>query len=102
MYVRAAFYLEKLVLYHHYYESAWLADLVAAFILEETKNEFTETKYYGIYRDDGLVILNGKKSTAEIENWLQTFQQKVNETLQDNGLIFTCCLWDLIFKGKKK
>ena len=84
------------------YESAWLADLVAAFILEETKSQFTDTKYYGIYRDDGLVILNGKKSKEEIENWLQTFQQKVDETLQDNGLIFTCCLWNRNFKGDKK
>ena len=47
------------------------------------------------YRDDGMVILNGKKSKEEIENWLKTFQQKVDETLQDKGLIFTCFLWSL-------
>jgi hypothetical protein len=34
-------------------ESAWLADLVTAFILENTAELFEETVYDGIYRDDG-------------------------------------------------
>ena len=45
------------------YESAWLADLVASFILEKTKNLFSKTTlYYGIYRADGIVALKGKWS----------------------------------------
>ena len=45
------------------YESAWLADLVAAYVLENTQSFFEEAKFDGIYRDDGLVVFNGKKST---------------------------------------
>jgi hypothetical protein len=37
------------------YESAWLADLVAAFVLENCEDLFEEAIYDGIYRDDGLV-----------------------------------------------
>jgi hypothetical protein len=36
------------------YESAWLADLVGAYILANTQQHFRETIYYGLYRDDGL------------------------------------------------
>jgi len=38
------------------YESAWLADLVAAFVLEHTTEAFKNSTYHGIYRDDGLVV----------------------------------------------
>jgi hypothetical protein len=41
------------------YESAWLADLVAAYILENSTELFEISKYYGIYRDDGLNVLIG-------------------------------------------
>jgi hypothetical protein len=34
--------------------------------------------YDGIYRDDGLVIMDGAKSNAEIGKWLNTFQKRVN------------------------
>ena len=56
------------------YESAWLADLVAAYILEKTKNMFKGTKYHGIYRDDGFVIFEKIISKKEINNWLRVFQ----------------------------
>ena len=49
------------------YESAFLADLVAAYILENTQQFFDEAKFDGIYRDDGLVVFNGKKSTAGLK-----------------------------------
>ena len=39
------------------YESAWLADLVASFILDNLQEFFIATRYHGIYRDDGLVFL---------------------------------------------
>jgi hypothetical protein len=38
------------------YESAWLADLVVAFILENSRL-FDDAVYDGIYRDDGLVLV---------------------------------------------
>ena len=31
------------------YESAWLADLVTSYILENTKEHFKETQFKGIY-----------------------------------------------------
>ena len=48
------------------FESAWLADLVAAYIFENSKDLFSNTVYYGTYRDDGLRITKGKESTDEI------------------------------------
>lgn len=77
------------------YESAWLADLVAAYILERSQQLFDEAEYDGIYRDDGLVVLKGKKSTAWIEDWLiNKFQKKVNEVLGSDKLQFTMVIWD--------
>jgi hypothetical protein len=43
------------------YESAWLADLVAAFVLENTQHMFKMTTFDSIYRDDGLVYSNEGK-----------------------------------------
>ena len=62
------------------YESAWLADLVAAFILEKAKSNFKKTSYYGIYRDDGIVLFKGYWFNREIQKWLESFQKKVNRT----------------------
>ena len=39
------------------YKLAWLADLVASFILDNTQYLFVNTTdYYGIYRDDGIMF----------------------------------------------
>ena len=38
------------------YESAWLADLVASYILKQSEKFFSEFIYYGIYRDDGSLF----------------------------------------------
>jgi hypothetical protein len=43
------------------YELVWLADLVAALILEKCKDLFINAIYDEIYRDDGLVIWMDKK-----------------------------------------
>jgi hypothetical protein len=75
------------------YESAWLADLVAAFVLENTAELFDETIYDRIYRDDGLVILDGVKSNAEVGEWLNSFQKKVNRVTGYEGLVFTVSIW---------
>jgi hypothetical protein len=71
------------------YKSAWLADLVTAFVLENTTELFDETVYDRIYRDDGLVILDGVKLNAEVSEWLNTFQKEVHEVTSYEGLVFT-------------
>jgi hypothetical protein len=63
------------------YESTWLADLVAAFVLENCEDLFKDAVYDGIYRDDGLVIMDGQKTNAEIGEWLETFQKRVIKSL---------------------
>jgi hypothetical protein len=75
------------------YESAWLADLVSAFILENTAKLFAATVYKRIYRDDGLVILDGIKSDAEVGEWLNSFQKEVNIVTGYEGLVFTVSIW---------
>ena len=49
-----------------------------AFILEKTKSSFKETIYHGIYRDDGIVFFENKWSNREIQEWLESFQRRVN------------------------
>lgn len=75
------------------YESAWLADLVAAFILDNTEDCFKESRFCGIYRDDGLVVLKGNQGENEIIEWLNFFQRRVNEVTEDDGIIFTASIW---------
>ena len=43
------------------YESVFLVDLVASYIFEKAKGLLNPTTYYGIYRDDGIVVFKGKK-----------------------------------------
>ena len=66
------------------YESAWLADLVASCILEETKDIFSDFIYYRIYRNDGFVILKGIKIKREINKWLESFQNKVDKLAESD------------------
>jgi hypothetical protein len=49
------------------YKSAWLADLVAAFVFKKTANLFSGTVYDGIYRDNGLGNL-----TLSLKNQVKT------------------------------
>ena len=61
------------------FESAWLADLVAAYLLEMTEKNFENMRYHGIYRDDGYMIFDETKSKREINESLLSFQNKVDE-----------------------
>jgi len=79
------------------YESAWLADLVAVFVLENTEESFEETIFDGIYRDDGLIIFKGTMSKEDVIAWLGNFQTKVNALLDMERLQFTAEVW-----GKEK
>lgn len=77
------------------YESAWLADLVAAYILEESKELFDKFTYYGIYRDDGFIILKGIKTKREMNKWLVSFQTKVNKLAESDYLQFIAEVWNI-------
>ena len=77
------------------YESAWLAHLVAAYILKTTENLFSDFIYHGIYRDDGFIIMKGIKTKREMNNWLISFQNEVNKIAESNCLIFTAEVWDI-------
>jgi hypothetical protein len=75
------------------YESAWLADLVAAYVLENTAHLFADAIYDGIYRDDGLVVFKGSWSKSKMSDWLEKFQEEVNRVTRYDGLEFTVSIW---------
>jgi hypothetical protein len=76
------------------YESAWLADLAIAFILDNVDQSlFEQTDYFGIYRDDGIAIYNNIKSQTDIQKWLQAFQNEVNRIAGNEFLQFTAEVW---------
>ena len=57
----------------------WFVDLVAGYILKQTKNIFSKFIYHGIYRDDGFIVLKGSKTKREMNEWLEEFQEQVDE-----------------------
>ena len=76
------------------YESAWLADLAMAFLLETfDQSVIDETKYFGIYRDDGIAAFPGTWTQAEIGDWLSVFQGAVNDVAGNDKLLFTAEVW---------
>ena len=75
------------------YDSAWLADLVASYIFELAADHFEETSFFGIYRDDGLQSHHGIRPAEEMEDWLHTFQEKVNTIVGDTSIQFTMDVW---------
>lgn len=79
------------------YESAFLADLVAAFILENLEDLFQNDEgqtYSKIYRDDGFKVeLVANRTVEEICNWYGNFQSRVNELIGSDSLQFTMEIW---------
>jgi hypothetical protein len=76
------------------YESAWLADLVAAYILAEVDEErFSNATFFGMYRNDGLVVFNSKKTNTQVHTWLNDFQLAVDELCGNSFLQFTAVMW---------
>ena len=75
------------------FESAWLADLVGAYLLANTKEHFKETRFDGIYRDDGFAAFIGKWSYDQIATWRDNFQAAVNILTEGDYLQFTCSIW---------
>eukprot|EP00957_Ditylum_brightwellii_P200112 15255361-Ditylum_brightwellii.AAC.1 len=56
------------------YEAAFCANVVASYVFEMVEVMFMRTQYRGIYRDNGLVIFEGKWSRDEIASWLRQYQ----------------------------
>eukprot|EP00957_Ditylum_brightwellii_P146779 11174294-Ditylum_brightwellii.AAC.1 len=56
------------------YESVFCTDIMASYIFEMTEISFLQTKYRGIYRDDGLVIFTGKWTRMQVACWLSQYQ----------------------------
>lgn len=81
------------------FESAWLADLVASYLLEEAEDLFNGFTYFGIYRDDGICIAPHVWPSEDIVEWLEEFQATIDEIcLDENGdeiarVKFTAEVW---------
>lgn len=71
-----------------------LADLVTAYIFQNSEDLFASSVYYGTYRDGGLRITNGIESTDEICDWLDKFQERANTLCGSDCLKFTMEIWN--------
>ena len=70
------------------YYSAWLADLVACYILDMTESSWKPVfNYFKIYRNDGVGLARNS-SVKKLTKWFEEFQNKVN-VLTDNTIKFT-------------
>ena len=58
-----------------------------------TYSLLNELKYFGIYRDDGLGIFEGNKSTVEVNDWLNKFQSSINHQATNDFLQFMAEVW---------
>ena len=82
------------------YESAWLEDLVAAYLQEKTNDLFSETtQYHGIYRGYGLVVFKGKWPERDIQRWVEVFQLRINDVTDSEDIVFTAEIWNPIKTG---
>ena len=61
------------------YELAFLADLVASYLFEITRHHFKNTLFYGIYRDNRIVIFKEKTlMNKQLNGLLISRQQSIN------------------------
>ena len=67
------------------HEISW----AASYLLKKSKNFFNDTKFHGIYRDDGFVVFNGQKNFADFDLWLKEFQKGINKSAEGEFLQFT-------------
>ncbi len=49
-----------------------------AYVMNDSRDILNELKYEGIYRDDGIEVFKGSKTTGKVASWLGTFQERVN------------------------
>jgi hypothetical protein len=76
------------------FESAFFADLVAAWILENTEEHMTDVMFDSVYRDDGILVFNKKNTANEIVSWRNNFQASVNRLTQSEHLQLSVDIWD--------
>jgi hypothetical protein len=75
------------------FDSAWYADLVACYILDMTRNNWTKmSRYFKIYCDDGIGITKANKSVEEMRTWFESFQRIVVK-LTSGDIVFTMEIW---------
>ena len=75
------------------YESAFFADLTMAYLFEKLKTDFGEScSYWGIYRDDAVLVFNGVKSSRRLKIWHQVISAKIAKIMPD--IKFTMTEWD--------
>ena len=67
---------------------------MAAYLLENAQQLFKDSRYNGIYRDDGINVINGKRSTEQMVEWLDSFQAQVNKLTGSEHLKFTLDIWN--------
>ena len=83
------------------YDSAWLADLVACYILEMTEPIWkTEFAYFKIYRDDGCALARNT-TVKKLQKWYNKFQQEV-DWITDGTIKFTMEIWKPSDEKKRK
>jgi hypothetical protein len=75
------------------YESAWLADLVGAFILDNTQHLFQDTIFHGFYRDDGFAVFKNTCSYSQLAEWRHNFQLAVNDLAGGQYLQYSLSIW---------
>ena len=79
--------------YNQSLDAAFNADMVADYLIEKAEEEFALTKFFGIYRDDGEIVFEGEQSTAELEQWLYWFQERINQIVGGKEIQFTMDIW---------
>jgi len=48
------------------FESGFLSDLLASFLLDKLNFLFNDSIFHGLYRDDGIIIFNGNRSIGDL------------------------------------
>jgi hypothetical protein len=66
---------------------------VTAYILEQVDEKYSDTRFFGMYRDDGLVVFNSKQTKTQIQTWLNDFQLPVDELCGNSFLQITAVMW---------
>jgi hypothetical protein len=75
------------------YEAAWLADVVGAYILDNTQHLYEETILEGFYRDDGFAHFSGLWSYHRLALWRTRFQDAVGTLAEGSYLQYTLSIW---------
>ena len=75
------------------YDSAWLADLVAGYLMERVDDTLGGLRFLGMYRDDGNLVFHGVREPDELKTWLANFQARINEEVGGTYIEFTMDIW---------